>query len=239
MKSRSSQRQGFKISLSLHAIVLVSVLVSPLFIRACNRHKPNEQLTFVEFTVSIPPPSSPDVPAPPTPEPPKPEPADTIVMPDKKPEVKPVEAPKPPKDIRQTNRVTRKDFKGPVPKDKPLSEAEIARLLKMGARISDTTSIPDDNQISLGAYFNQVHDRMYSVWQQPAQLASLPGLSTDVRITVEPGGAITARAKTRGSGNDLMDDSVMKAVNSVKALPPLPIGHRRPVDITITFEIDN
>jgi TonB family protein len=239
MKPRSFQRQGFKFSLALHGTVLVLMLVSPLIIRACNRNKPNEQLMFVDFTVSIPPPAAPDVPTPPAPEPPKPPPTpDDIVMPDKKPEVKPVEAPKP-KDIRQTNRITRKDFKGPLPKDKPLSEAEIARLLKLGARISDTTSIPDEGQMSLGAYFNQVHDRMYSVWQQPSQLASLPGLSTDVRITVEPGGAITARTKTRGSGNDLMDDSVMKAVNAVKTMPPLPIGHRRPVDITITFEIDN
>lgn len=239
MKSRFPTRhQGFKYSLILHATVLVLLLVVPFFFRIINRHRPNEQLTFVEFTVSIPPPSSPE---PLKPEPPKPEPADTIVMPNTNavPEIKKPEPPKPPKDIRQTNRVTRKDFKGPLPKDKPLTAAEIEAALLKGARISDTTSIPDDGQISLGAYFNQVHDRMYSVWQQPSQLASLPGLSTDVRITVEPGGAITARTKTRGSGNDLMDDSVMQAVNSVKTLPPLPIGHRRPVDISITFEIDN
>ena len=42
----------------------------------------------------------------------------------------------------------------------------------------------------------------------------------------------------RGSGNELMDDSVMKAVNSVKTLRALPPGHRRPVDISITFEIE-
>ena len=241
MKPREFQRQGFKISLVLHALVLASVLIWPLIFRGCSRLKKNEQLTFVDFTVSIPPPPAPETPSPepPAPEPPKPEPTDDIKAPnpEKPPDVKKPEPPKPAKDIRQTNRVVRRN--APPPKDKPLSDAEIARLLKLGARISDTTSIPDEDNIAMGAYFNKVRDRMYAIWQQPSQLSSLPGLSTDVRVTVEPGGAVTARVKTRGSGNDLMDDSVMKAVNSVKALPPLPIGHRKPVDITITFELDN
>ena len=66
MKPREYQRQGFKISLTMHGIVLVLMLVWPFVFRACNRHRPNEQLTFVEFTVSLPPPPAPDVPEPPT-----------------------------------------------------------------------------------------------------------------------------------------------------------------------------
>jgi TonB family protein len=239
MKPRSFQRQSFKISLALHGTAVVLMLVVPLILKSCAAKKPNEKLMFVEFTVSIPPPPAPDVPEPPKPEPPKPpEPdPDEIKEVEKKPDVKP-EPPKPPKkDIRQTNRMARKDFKAPPPKDKPLSEAEIARLLKMGAHIGDTTSIPTDSQLALGAYYNHVHERMYAVWQQPSQLKSLPGLSTDVRITVAPDGRITGRTKTRGSGNDLMDDSVMKAVNTIKALRALPAGYRKPVDIEITFEI--
>ena len=238
MKPRSIRRQSLKISLALHGTVLVLALVVPLFFKSCNAKRPNEKLMFVEFTVSVPPPPAPDLPAP-VAAPPKPQPTpEDIPLPDKKPEVKP-EPPKPPKDIRQTNRVKRADFKAPPPKDKPLSEAEIARLLKMGARISDTTSIPDDGQIALGAYYNHVHERMYAVWQQPSQLKNLPGLRTEVSITVAPDGRITARTKTRGSGNELMDDSVMKAVNSLKALRQLPAGCRRPVDISITFEISD
>ena len=236
MKPRSLQRQSLKFSLALHGTALVLMLVVPLGFRACNRHKPNEKLMFVEFTVSMPPPPAPDIA---TPEPPKPEPSpDDIKEVEKKPEAKPKpEPPKPPKDIRQTNRVKRADIKTPPPKDKPLSEAEIARLLKMGARIGDTTSIPDDSQIALGAYYNHVHERMYAVWQQPSQLKSLPGLSTEVRITVAPDGRITGRTKVRGSGNELMDDSVMNAVNSLKALKALPVGFKKAVDIVVTFEI--
>lgn len=238
MKPRSYQRQSLKLSLVLHGSALVLLLILPWIFKACDRHRPNEKLMFVEFTVSIPPPPAPDTPEPPTPEPPKPEPTDDIKVPDKI-TPKPPEPPKPPKDIRQTNRIVRKDFKAPPPKDKPLSEAEIKALLAKGAKIGDTTSIPTDGQMALGAYFNHVHERMYAVWQQPSELKSLPGLRTVVTITVAPDGRITARRKVGPSGNGLMDDSVMAAVNSIKALRALPAGHRRPVDIDITFEISD
>lgn len=233
MMSRDFQRAGLRTSLVLHGLAVLLMLVLPWLLRACDRKRPNEKLMFVEFTVSIPPPPAPDGPAP-TPEPPKPEPTDDVPMPDQKVEKKP----DPPKDIRQTNRVVRKEFPpAPPPKDKPPSAAEIARLLKMGARIGDETSVPAPGQLALGAYYNHVHKRMYAVWQQPSQLKSLPGLRTEVRIAVAPDGRIVSRAKTRGSGNDLMDDSVMKAVNAVKALRALPVGHRKPVDIDVVFEI--
>ena len=235
MKPRDFHRRGFKMSLALHAAVLALMLVWPLLFRACNRSKPVEQLTFVQFTVSIPPPPAPETAE--TPEPPKPDPSDDVKLPDplKPPETKKPEPPKPPKDVRQTNRVVRRN--APLPKDKPLSEAEIKRLLEKGAVFGETTVVPDADQIMDGAYFNHVHERMYAVWQQPAQLKNLPGLRTEVHIVVEPGGKITGRTQTRSSGNELMDQSVMKAVNSVTALRPLPAGRKKPVDIGIVFEI--
>jgi TonB family protein len=144
----------------------------------------------------------------------------------------------PPKSIKQTNRVVRKS--APAPKGPTLTAKEIEEALKKGARISETTSIPTDaSSLSLGSYYNHVHERMYAVWQQPSTLKNLPGLSTTVSITVEPDGRISHRIKTRGSGNDTMDDSVMKAVNSLKALRALPAGYRKAVDIEIVFEISN
>jgi len=235
MKPRSIQRQSFKVSLALHGIALVLLLAIPWILKACDAKKPNEKLMFVEFTVSIPAPPAPDTPEALMPEPPKPEPKDDIKIPEKKPEKKPKK--KPPKkkeDIRQKKRITRK---GPPPKDKPLSQAEIEKLLKQGARISDTTRIPTGDKRALASYYNHVHERMYAVWQQPGQLKNLPGLQTEVEITVAPDGRITSRRKLRGSGNQLMDDSVMKAVRSLKALRALPTGYRKPVDISIIFEI--
>jgi len=201
MKPRSIQRQSFKVSLVLHGIALTLVLSIPWILKACDAKKPPEKLMFVEFTVSIPPPPAPDTPDSIQPEPPKPPPPKDIPVPEKKPEKKkPPKKKKKPESIVQTNRVTRR---GPPPKDKPLSQAEIDRLLKMGARISDTTSIPTGKQLALGSYYNHVHERMYAVWQQPSQLKSLPGLQTEVSITVAPDGRIKSRRKIRGSGNAL------------------------------------
>lgn len=239
MKPRGFQRQGVKLSLALHGTVLALMLGGSLIQKLWNRHRQPDRLVFVDFTVSVPPPPAPETPAPPKPEPPKPpepEPED-IAMPAKKPpEAKP---PAPKKDIRQTNRITKTQTfaKAPPPKDIPLSPEQIAALLKKGARIGETTSIPDDDQIALGAYYNHVHERMYAVWQQPAQLKNLPGLSAAASITVAPNGAVSGRRLTRGSGNELMDDSVMQAVNSVGTLRALPAGYRNPVDIEIVFEI--
>ena len=234
MNPREFQRKSLRLSLALHGSALVLMLVLPWIFRTCARNRPNEKLMFVEFTVSVPPPPAPADPAP-VPEPPEPEPRDAIPVPDKK-----TAPPKPPKkDIRQTNVVTRKDFKAPPPKDKPtLTAAEIEAALKRGARLADRTSIPTgEDQLARAAYHNHVRERMYTAWQQPPQLKSLPGLSADVRITVAPDGRITARVKTRGSGNELMDDSVLKAVNSVKALRALPAIYKSPIDIDVTFEI--
>ncbi len=231
MRTRDLQRRSLKASLVLHGAVLVFVLTVPWILKACRARRPPEKLMYVEFTVSLPPPAAPDAPeAPVVPEPPKPELSEEIKIPEKKPE-----PPKPKKpEIQKGRRVTRQ---GPPPKDKPLSPAEIDRLLKQGARISDVTTIPTGNQAALGAYYNHVHERMHAAWQQPSQLKNLPGLRTEVAITVEPGGRISARRKTRSSGNDLMDDSVMKAVHSLKALRALPAGYRDPVEITVTFEL--
>ena len=241
MKKREFQRRSLKFSLALHGGVLLLMFVVPFITKGCARKRPNEKLMFVEFTVSIPPPPAPDIPD--TKVEPSPlEPKDIIKEPDKIPEPKPAIKPEPPKpkpaeSIRQTNRVIRRG--APLPRDKPLSQAEIDRLLKQGARISDQTSIPPSAQLALGAYLNHVHDRMYAVWQQPTQLKNLPGLRTQVTITIAPDGRITQRVKTTSSGNTLMDDSVMKAVAMVPALRALPAGNKRPVDVVINFELSD
>ncbi|NLB66684.1 MAG: TonB C-terminal domain-containing protein [Lentisphaerae bacterium] len=244
MKTRKLRRSSITVSLVLHGLAILLVLVGPMLFQSCNARRSPEKLMFVEFTVSVPPPSAPDIetpePEPPAPEPPPPpEPDDDIKIPDPKPEPpkpKPPEPPKPkPKPkIEKGPLINRR---GPPPKDKPLSPEEIAKLLKQGARISDTTQIPSPSQIQMGAYFNHVKDRMYAAWQQPQDLAGLPGLSAVVAITVEPNGRISDRRLTRSSGNTLMDNSVMKAVNIVTHLNPLPPGHTSARLIEITFEL--
>lgn len=247
-------RQAWKVSVCAHVAVVLVLLLAPLFAKGCARPKEAEDLMFVEFTVSVPPPAQEAPPEEPKPEekapepepepPPEPEPVIPEPVPEPKkpePEPKKEEAKKPEKQkvIRQTNVVTRTfAANAPVAKDNPLSEAEIAALLKKGARLSDKTSIPTSAAMAeLGAYNNHVRDRLYAAWIQPAGLQNLPGMTCDAQITVEPNGKISSYSVTRGSGNSTMDQSVKDALKSVPSLKPLPAGIKTAQKITITFEL--
>ena len=87
-------------------------------------------------------------------------------------------------------------------------------------------------------YYALVRQIMYDAWEQPGSLSAAAGFSADVEIVVQRDGTITARRMQRPSGNALLDASVMKAVNAVSKLRPLPssfIGGAH--TIVITFEL--
>jgi TonB family protein len=96
-----------------------------------------------------------------------------------------------------------------------------------------------DSDPALGAYYEKVFRQMYAAWNQPESLRLLPGLKTEILITVTRDGKITGRKMRFGSGNQLMDESVMKAVDSVRQLPPLPMEYRKPQEIIVTFVLGN
>ncbi|MCX6996767.1 MAG: energy transducer TonB [Kiritimatiellaeota bacterium] len=86
-------------------------------------------------------------------------------------------------------------------------------------------------------YYAMVRQVMYDAWEVPGSLAAQTGLSAEVMIRVLRDGTITERKMTRPAGNAVWDESVNKAVNSVRRLRPLPpefIGANR--DILILFE---
>ena len=251
MKPQKNKSDGFKLSMSLHGIVIVLILAVPWILHACKRSQPQEKLVFVDFTVAIPPPSASDDPPMPQVAPPMPKPADDIQIPEKTPEPAKPDPPKtpvpkppptnppPPKStvVKQTTRITRTH--APLPQDTLLTEDEIRRRLLDGAIISPTNSAPLDRQSLSSEYLDQVHTRMYRAWEQPAQLRNLPGLRSMIAITVQPDGRITARRLVLTSGNALMDESVMRAVQSVQTVRALPASYNRPIDIDITFELSN
>ncbi len=242
-------------SLVLHGGVLLLAVGLPLLAKGCAARKPNKKLMFVEFTVAVPP-AEPDPPATepappdpaPVPEPPPPPPKDDIPEPPKKTDPpkkdppKPPEPPKPkpPKVIKQTNRVVRTQTppNAPKPQGPVLSQKQIEDLIKKGAKIGTTTSIPADTASqALGAYSNHVRDRLYAAWQQPESLKNLPGLVTTVQITIQQDGRVGNGKILRSSGNAAMDDSVLKAVRTVKAMHALPSGVKGPVDLEVQFEL--
>ena len=233
-----TKRAGFRLSLLLHGIALALALAIPWACAMHRKPKPIEHVSFLQIPITVRPASLTEsaiaelqkpvsIPEPakepaPNPEPAKSEPA-------KKP--KPVE--------RQANRVVKTATVPELP-NQPASPTEesIKAILTAGVPESGPILLDagESNPV-LGAYYRQVYDRMYSAWIQPSQLKSLPGLSADIRIVVEPDGKITGRTKIRGSGNELMDESAMKAVQSVKTLPPLPREYRSAREIVVTFEI--
>lgn len=90
----------------------------------------------------------------------------------------------------------------------------------------------------LGWYYATVRATMYEAWQQPSALAGTRGLMTRALIRVSRDGRIIRRSLDQSSGNLLMDDSAMKAVEQVQQLPALPPGFGSDYkDITIDFEL--
>ncbi len=79
---------------------------------------------------------------------------------------------------------------------------------------------------------------LYDAWEQPVGSAAAAGLTADVEIVVQRDGTITSRRMRRPSGHTPMDTSIMKAVESVKRLRPLPLAFvGDPQTIVIVFEL--
>ena len=238
-----------------HIVGAILFLAMPFITRLVAREQPVEDIMFVDLMSAAPsiPLSAlePDEPeqkeeqpeekvAEPVPEP-EPEPKELIQIPDKK---KPDEKKKETSKIKvSTNKITKAKSKANDKSKKPaLTQAEIRQLLASGIPMGPggggqgvgTTS----GEVSaLSWYYALVRAQMYEAWDQPGGLSGA-GLVTQVRIRVQRDGTITSRELARRSGNSLMDDSVMKAVNAVSRLKPLPPdvpGSYK--DITIDFEL--
>jgi TonB family protein len=217
-------RHYLKISTVWHVIAVLVLIIAPLIANWHFRRKNRNVIMMMDLTVAMP-----EIPA-----------AAVAAAEPKQPDVKkdiPEPAkPKPkPKIEKSTKLVKRPD--APKPKTPPLSAEEIRKLLAAGARISDQTSVPSD-EFPFAWYYALVRQTMYEAWEQPSDLAGKAGLMTEVTVRVLRDGTVTQRSMTRGSGNSIMDDSVMKAVNRVTTLRALPPQFSGPYkDILIEFEL--
>jgi protein TonB len=231
-----------------HGVVIGALVLWPLlYTLFVNRPRKQETIALIDLQVAMTT-LKPQVAVPQNePEPPKP---------DKPPEPKPLE-PKPteiPKEIKpvktntlvkaseikvSTNRIKIAQNK-PKPQDTgpKLTEAQIKALLAAGIPKGDFTSIPGGGSPDLfSAYYLMMRGVMYDAWQQPSGLAG-SGLYATVKFRVLRDGSITERTMTRRSGNSLLDDSVLRAANSVRRLRPLPTAYQGNYkDITVDFEL--
>lgn len=101
-----------------------------------------------------------------------------------------------------------------------LTPEEIRRFLDMGAKASDHTSIPGDEETRCLAI---VHRTMYDAWVQPS-VEDAGNAVAEVTIGLSRDGSILWRKMSKKSGNDIFDDSVMRGVNSVQYIEHLTPG---------------
>lgn len=221
-------KRALTVSTAVHLGIVVLLILAPLFTRLLQPRKPKEMITFIDLVQALPEP----------PAPPRPEPVKEPVVPDKQPD--PKSRPEPPKIKVNTNRVVRRDDPKPAPpKQTPkLTEAQIRKLLDADLTLTHVAGSPAGEFSDLALYHTQVQQKMYDAWQQPSAVAR--GLSATVAIRVQRNGAVTQRRLTRSSGSAAMDASVMRAVESVSRLPPLPAEIGGPhLDIpTVEFVVD-
>jgi outer membrane biosynthesis protein TonB len=162
------------------------------------------------------------VPEPPKPEPPKPEP----------PNPEPPKPPKPPIEISRT-RVTR-TVGDAARKPNPLSEAEIRRLLALGATAGDRTSIPDEDSRGLAL----IKTTLDKLWQKPSKAAAGDAESF-LRLWIEPDGSVGKAELSRRSGNAELDASVEAVGLQVRRIHGLTsdfIQRRSPVTVSFTVQ---
>lgn len=158
--------------------------------------------------------------------------------------------PAPVKKPKSETVAKKKDDKKPVSQptqpNKTLSENEIKKILSEnlsgsvmpGPGAGSGTGGSGGTYSPFAWYYNQVRAAMYEAWQQPSALSGRRGMVTTVEIRVQRDGRITSRKIIKSSGNFLMDDSVMRALEAVSSLPALPAamgGFYK--DIIIDFEL--
>jgi TonB family protein len=222
-------KKYFRLTAVVHVAVVVIIILIPLVLDFIRRRKPHEIVTYVDLQTAIPEPVE-AVPVEKVVEPPEPPPPEDIPEPPKetpKPKKKKIEISK--KRVRRT---------APEPEKPQLTPEEVKKLLASGIK---TTDKPVRVDTELPAwYYALVRQTLYEAWDQPSGVSASAGLVATVTIRVERNGRITRRKLSGATGVAVMDDSVMKAVNSVSKLRALPPSFPRDYkDITIYFELSS
>jgi len=115
-----------------------------------------------------------------------------------------------------------------------MTEEEIRKLLAEGAKLSDHTSIPDEDS----RCFEIVRRTLYGAWSQPGR-AEAGNAQAEITLRLGPGGKILGSEIARPSGNRVLDRSVLDALNAVERISGLTAGFmERHKVITISFRVE-
>jgi TonB family protein len=115
-----------------------------------------------------------------------------------------------------------------------LTPEEIERLLAEGARPSDRTQIPTADARG----FARVRAVFHEVWVQPSRTEVGDAVAEGVIVLGAEGRVISGRLSSP-SGNAALDNSVRRALNSVKQVTGLPSGFvERHREVSVAFRVE-
>jgi periplasmic protein TonB len=158
--------------------------------------------------------------------PPKPTAPPPVIKLAQNPEAPPV--PPPPKEApKPQDREISKDLKRALERARSLAAA-----VKEEEPEGSELGIGDGNSTQAVAgdeYFTQVYNAIRQNWSTPTGLindAQLAGLSAEVRIQIDSDGSLRNASLNRSSGNNMFDESCMRAVRSTGSVPAPPANLR-------------
>ena len=238
------EKRASKISLILHGCIVIGIIIATLISDiTCFTKKPDDAM-LIEFTVDV---SSSQENEEPVedlvnePEPaPEPEPEvapepDPVPQPPKqdKPKRKPIKISDKVVQINQP-KVT-KNQPSKVTKKNDLTPEEIEKLLKMGAKPSDHTSVPGERERCLAIVYN----KLYDAWRRPSLSPTEVAKPAELTIWLGDSGVIKKYKLTRSSGNRELDASVESAAKAVRRIPGLTSDFIKEYKtITINFVLE-
>lgn len=193
------------------------------------------------------PPDAPEAIRLPEPEKPEPKKPKSEKPEPKKPEIKP--EPKKPKFEKSTKIVQKKQENKPKeiiknlppnvktvkePKGPKLTAEEIQKLLDLGAKPGETTSVPGKDEISLLA----IKNALYNAWIRPS-VEHYTGRPVEIEITLGVSGAVLGYRVVQTSGSRVFDNSALDAAAAVRQIPGLsPEFLRSHRKVTIAFQLE-
>lgn len=230
------EKKASKISLILHGSIVIGLIIATLISDiTCFTKKPDDAM-LIEFTVDVSSSQENEEPV-----------EDLVNEPELAPEPDPV--PQPPKQdkpkrkpIKISDKVVQinqpkvtKNQPSKVTKKNNLTPEEIEKLLKMGAKPSDHTSVPGERERCLAIVYN----KLYDAWRRPSLSPTEVAKPAELTIWLGDSGVIKKYKLTRSSGNRELDASVESAAKAVRRIPGLTSDFIKEYKtITINFVLE-
>ncbi len=133
--------------------------------------------------------------------------------------------PKPKPEVKQQPKPAEPQAKRPSP-DEPVRTTSTKRTVLPYAPVAGGLAgqvAVDDANFEFAYYLQMVRAQVARNWTPPAGAAS--GARVEVYFRVSRAGAISGLRLETASGNEIFDQSALRAVVITEQLPPLPLGY--------------